>query len=315
MKFERINDNQIKCTLTNSDLASRQIKISELAYGSSKARELFKDLMTQASVELDFDAANMPIMVEAIPVPGDSLVLIITRVEDPEELDTRFSAFSSIAEALQEAEYEPEDTSSNEILEIFRKYSRRLAEQASAETVDGEAADAAIEDRSDNIVLPFPEADNEIDETGSDPSDLARERLRNSLINLNEMFAGSILPDLLNSIDIPVPDEVTDDVSHADQASRICAYKFQTLDSVCELSIHTGEGFACRNTLYKDTVDMSYVLVIFEEEGTADEFDAANILCAEYGSIRRLTNASVKYYEEHYDVIIKDRALQILNNL
>ena len=34
MKIERINENQIRCTLTGQDLAERQMKLSELAYGS-----------------------------------------------------------------------------------------------------------------------------------------------------------------------------------------------------------------------------------------------------------------------------------------
>lgn len=38
MKIERVNENQIRCTLNQADLASRQLKISELAYGSEKQR-------------------------------------------------------------------------------------------------------------------------------------------------------------------------------------------------------------------------------------------------------------------------------------
>ena len=38
MKIEKINDNQIRCTLTLDDLAQRQLKLSELAYGSEKAK-------------------------------------------------------------------------------------------------------------------------------------------------------------------------------------------------------------------------------------------------------------------------------------
>ena len=40
MKIEKINDNQIRCTLDRSDLLSREIKISELAYGTEKAKTL-----------------------------------------------------------------------------------------------------------------------------------------------------------------------------------------------------------------------------------------------------------------------------------
>lgn len=41
MKIEKINDNQIRCTLTRADLADRQLKLSELAYGSEKAKITF----------------------------------------------------------------------------------------------------------------------------------------------------------------------------------------------------------------------------------------------------------------------------------
>ena len=51
MKIEKINENQIKCTLNKSDLASRHIKISELAYGSEKAKDLFRDMMQQSSYD------------------------------------------------------------------------------------------------------------------------------------------------------------------------------------------------------------------------------------------------------------------------
>ena len=38
MKLVKINENQIRCTLTREDLASRELKINELAYGTEKPR-------------------------------------------------------------------------------------------------------------------------------------------------------------------------------------------------------------------------------------------------------------------------------------
>ena len=87
MKIEKINENQIRCTLTKSDLEERHIRLSELAYGSEKAKDLFRDMMQQANSEFGFEADNMPLMIEAIPVSADSIILIISKVEDPEELD------------------------------------------------------------------------------------------------------------------------------------------------------------------------------------------------------------------------------------
>ena len=44
MKIEKVNDHQIRCTLTKADLADRELKISELAYGTEKAKSLFRDM-------------------------------------------------------------------------------------------------------------------------------------------------------------------------------------------------------------------------------------------------------------------------------
>ena len=91
MKIERINENQIRCTLNSVDLSSRNINLLELAYGTEKARQLFREMIQQASKELGFEAEDIPLMVEAIPLSGESVMLVITKIEDPEELDTRFS--------------------------------------------------------------------------------------------------------------------------------------------------------------------------------------------------------------------------------
>ena len=76
MKIERVNENQIRCTLNQADLASRQLKISELAYGSEKAKELFRDMMQQASYEFGFEAEDIPLMIEAIPVSANTSAIV-----------------------------------------------------------------------------------------------------------------------------------------------------------------------------------------------------------------------------------------------
>ncbi len=98
MKIERINENQIRCTLTSFDLSIRNLNIGELAYGSEKAKKLFREMIKQAEAEVGFDAEDIPLMVEAIPLSGESIMLVITKIEDPEELDTRFSRFSPASE-------------------------------------------------------------------------------------------------------------------------------------------------------------------------------------------------------------------------
>ena len=127
MKIEKVNDHQIRCTLTREDLASRRLKMSELAYGSEKARDLFRDMMEKANIEYGFEAGNIPLMIEAIPVIGECIVLVITKVEDPEELDTRFSKFApDIDEETDEFSDDAEGDSSEEeaanIADLFKRF-------------------------------------------------------------------------------------------------------------------------------------------------------------------------------------------------
>lgn len=141
MKIEKVNDNQIRCTLTREDLAERQIKLSELAYGTEKAKLLFRDMMQQAAYEFGFEADDIPLMIEAIPLSADTIILVITKVEYPEELDTRFSKFSEpdpedvYEDALDGSEMPPPSEGADDILGMFRKIQeeRRKAAEASQE--------------------------------------------------------------------------------------------------------------------------------------------------------------------------------------
>lgn len=110
MKIERISDNQIKFTLNRTDLASHQLKVSELAYVTDKTRDLLMDMMEQASDELGFEFNDMPVMIETIPVSMDCIILMITKVDQPDEVDTKFSNFTTMKDLLADDtdEAEPE---------------------------------------------------------------------------------------------------------------------------------------------------------------------------------------------------------------
>ncbi|MCR5094559.1 MAG: adaptor protein MecA [Lachnospiraceae bacterium] len=109
MKIERLNEHQIRCTLTREDLAKRGLRLSEFAYGTRKARALFQDMMEQASFEVGFEPSGCPLMIEAVPMGPECLVLIVTQVEDPEELDTRFSVFGPMLDEADDDDPEADD--------------------------------------------------------------------------------------------------------------------------------------------------------------------------------------------------------------
>ena len=245
MKIERINENQIRCTLTSFDLSVRNLNLRELAYGSEKARGLFREMIQRASNEVGFDAEDIPLMVEAIPLSNESVMLVITKIEDPEELDTRFSKFA------------PPSEEESDVL--------------------GELASELLE--------------------GAD-----------GLAKLLGIQAG--MPDQTLSEEILQED---DSKEQAESAMRV--YAFDNLDQISDAARACGELYDGTNTLYKKPGTFQYYLVI-TREGTEDPgFNRVCNILAEYGTKIRHEYASETYYEEHYEVVCRGRALQVMREL
>lgn len=186
MKIEKVNDYQIRCTLTSDDLADRQIKISELVYGSDKTKKLFRDMMQQASVQFGFEAEDIPLMIEAIPLNSGCLVLVITKVEDPEELDTRFSNFAPSI-------HDDDDDYEEENMDVINSTGSFLSETA-LDVLDlfrrmQNAASALPEKGKSNTQPPASE------ENDTDISILYSFSSLDHLIRVSRMLAGGISTD------------------------------------------------------------------------------------------------------------------------
>lgn len=147
MKIERINENQIRCTLSSFDLSVRDLNLGELAYGSEKAKKLFREMIQKASNEVGFEAEDIPLMVEAIPLSNESIMLIITKIEDPEELDTRFSRFSPYKDSAQTEPLQLDGA--DNIIDIFQKICESRLKNKSSNTEGSKESDEAASDSSE----------------------------------------------------------------------------------------------------------------------------------------------------------------------
>ena len=153
MKIEKINENQIRCTLTRQDLEDHQIRLSELAYGTDKAKELFRDMIQQARIQVGFEVDNIPLMIEAIPVSPESIILIITKVEDPEELDTRFSKFAPFKNANVSDLFQLDGA--DNILDLFQKIQEARG-RITDKKANGKKAEAKTAEATDiNLIRLF----------------------------------------------------------------------------------------------------------------------------------------------------------------
>ena len=287
MKLEKLSDTQIRCTLSKEDLSQRQLHLSELAYGSEKAKELFRDMMQQASIELGFEADNIPLMIEAIPISNDCLVLVVTKVEDPDELDTRFSRFSKINvdDSFDEDFSDIDDTDFEEM-----------------DFLDDED-DIDMDDEP----LPFSPS-SDFDNADSDASTSSKER--------------SAIDDALDLI-APFTQAIAQAKKEAmrkkkENRSSVQAckyYSFQNISQAAQLGAFLAPFFEGESSLYKDSFSNNYYMILRKTQSENDTFHRACNIAADFGVRISASYATPAYFREHFETILEENAVEMLGEL
>lgn len=278
MKIEKISDNQIKCTLNKSDLASRQIKISELAYGSDKAKNLFRDMMQVASSEFGFEAEDIPLMIEAIPVSSDCIVLIITKVEDPEELDTRFSRFAPASDDIDDTKNSSPSTAAAGLLDMLKQVGSEIKN----------LAEKKDNSNDNNSFIPLPDALKNtatIDKSaGQTSKSVIKKDDANSSKNSKEK--------------IPI--------------NFIKIYSFDDINTIIQVARILKDLYNGNNSLYKSIKNNKYLLIVNQSNHSVEIFNRVCNILLEYGTLETSATANEAYFKEHYTKIIPKKALQKL---
>lgn len=268
MKIEKVNDNQIRCTLTREDLADRQLKLSELAYGTEKAKSLFRDMMQQASYEFGFEAEDIPLMIEAIPLSADTIILIITKVEYPDELDTRFSKFSD-------------------------------SDVAGYDDFDSDDDSTYVSEGADNILGLFQKIQEQNNEASPDTEN------DSEFVPLDESIKKTTNANKTEASELPVqiPLEITK------------LFSFKNLDTITQLS-HVLIGFYDDyNVIFKHPSMYTYYLLVRKGHHSPADFNKVCNILSEYGHQEKYTAAQEAYFNEHFEILIQNNALQVLAEL
>lgn len=276
MKLERLSENQIRCTLNKADLADRELLLNELAYGTDKAKELFRDMMEQASEELGFEVNDIPLMIEAIPVSPDCLILIITKVEDPEELDTRFSRFSKYTDNLinNDDDDTSEDTEDN--LSFFND-------------------PASLMDTINDIVENIEQVKKQT-ESGSNPGFIPLSAaLRENNAKKKAEKGKKNKKDATNS------------------SYRI--FSFQNINDISKAAVMVAPIYNETNSLYKSPKDNLYYLIVNHTSSDNENYQKACNLLSEYGTKVNANYAMPFYFAEHFRLIINGDAIQTLASI
>lgn len=309
MKIEKINDNQIRCTLGKKDLADRNLKVSELAYGSEKARELFRDMMQQASYEFGFEAEDIPLMIEAIPVSADCIVLIVTKVDEPEELDTRFSRFSS--EYNDDYDY-PDDEYSDDFSDIEQIDSNSSTPSATDELDKTQPEPDKKASDTSNVDIPSSDVANDVMNLFNKVKDYINGNIQDSdssnFVSLKDSLTG------MPSIDTSgtIADKTTDSVIKSHKIVNILRiFSFDSFDTFAGAAQAVAAIYTDKNSLYMDSADNRFYLTLNKNTTSSTNYNKTCNILSEYGTKEPLNSNSVCYFDEHYRCIIKDHAIQV----
>lgn len=287
MKLEKLSDTQIRCTLSKEDLSQRQLHLSELAYGSEKAKELFRDMMQQASIELGFEADNIPLMIEAIPISNDCLVLVVTKVEDPDELDTRFSRFSKINvdDSFDEDFSDIDDTDFEEM-----------------DSLDDED-DIDMDDEP----LPFSPS-SDFDNADSDASTSSKER---SAID----DALDLIAPFTQAIAQAKKEAMRKKKENRSSVQDCQYYSFQNFSQAAQLGAFLAPFFEGESSLYKDSFSNNYYMILRKTQSENDTFHRACNIAADFGVRISASYATPAYFREHFETILEENAVEMLGEL
>ena len=325
MKIERLSENSIRCTLNRADLDSRELKISELAYGTEKAKSLFKDMIAQASFECGFEADDIPLMIEAIPVSPDCIILVITKVEDPEELDTRFSKFAPSDEDEDYADMLDSDDDMHGMDDgssLLNRINEALNQDADFIPFSDSLLKKSKNGNKANDKSSADSGSKIIGGSASEKAEGSASGRKSSKAGGDKASSGTAGKKASGSISDGSASTGSDNVFKKKTAYEICAvvpieklFSFKDLNQATVAAIAVNNRFNGSSILYKNPVNLRYYLFIRSDDMNLDEFTGVNNTLSEYGVREKLSYATVSYLNEHDEVIIRRNAVKILAEL
>ena len=244
-------------------------------------------MMQEGSIELGFESDNIPLMIEAIPISNDCLVLVVTKVEDPDELDTRFSRFSKINvdDSFDEDFSDIDDTDFEEM-----------------DFLDDED-DIDMDDEP----LPFSPS-SDFDNADSDASTSSKER---SAID----DALDLIAPFTQAIAQAKKEAMRKKKENRSSVQDCQYYSFQNFSQAAQLGAFLAPFFEGESSLYKDSFSNNYYMILRKTQSENDTFHRACNIAADFGVRISASYATPAYFREHFETILEENAVEMLGEL
>ena len=83
MRFEKLNEDKIRITLSVEDLEKKDIDFHSFMSNSIESQDLFLDMLEEAEKEIGFSTKDYLIRIDALAMAGGNFVLTVTRSLPP----------------------------------------------------------------------------------------------------------------------------------------------------------------------------------------------------------------------------------------
>ncbi|MDE5779226.1 MAG: adaptor protein MecA, partial [Lachnospiraceae bacterium] len=202
----------------------------------------------------------------------------ITKVEDPEELDTRFSRFSKYSDIEIETDDSLEDDNivDEDNLSIFND-AASLMETISDIVENIEQVKKQNEDSKGSNFIPLSAAIRE---------NVAKKK-----------------------------SEKKNNAKKNEPKSTYRIFSFQNINDISKAAVMIAPIYHDENSLYKSPVDNLYYLIVNNESGDIENYQRVCNLLSEYGTKVKSNYAMPYYFSEHFKIIIKKDAIQTLSSI
>lgn len=83
MQFKRINENTIRCILTEEDMIEEGLRIEDFFTNKDKTRGFLEHIVKQAQEEVDYHASGDTLSMQVMPLPHNGLAITFSEQAEP----------------------------------------------------------------------------------------------------------------------------------------------------------------------------------------------------------------------------------------
>lgn len=84
MEFSRIDEDTIRCVLTEEDMKERGIELEDFFKNKDKVQGFFEEIVEQAKKEVSYESTSGVLAVQVMPLPENGLAIIFSENQESE---------------------------------------------------------------------------------------------------------------------------------------------------------------------------------------------------------------------------------------